>query len=164
MIAVTISHSLEGTDLIVDAFESASRDGKVVPVEDAGSVSFQGVGHRLQGPNTGCPSAGTPVCKEHTSGQFVGLLPDSDRDPLSDSRRSPAIDSGGALPSVAPVRSSLHPDPHYASAAASAGPSELSGPSDQLRVAGRDAVLSIFSFISFYYMKAVCSATITSAV
>ncbi len=50
MIAVTISHSLECTDLIVDAFESASRDGEVVPVEDPGSVSLKrlkGVRNRL---------------------------------------------------------------------------------------------------------------------
>jgi hypothetical protein len=52
MITVTISHSFEGTDLIVDAFESASRDWKVVQVEDAGSVSFHSLGHRLQVPRT----------------------------------------------------------------------------------------------------------------
>jgi V8-like Glu-specific endopeptidase len=76
MIAVSIGHSLAGTDFVVDAFDSASGDGKVVLVQDTGSVPFEGVGHCLQDPNTGCSSAGTPVGKEHTSGQFVGLLPD----------------------------------------------------------------------------------------
>jgi hypothetical protein len=48
MIAVSIGHSLAGTDFVVDAFDSASGDGKVVLVQDTGSVPFEGVGHCLE--------------------------------------------------------------------------------------------------------------------
>lgn len=48
IIAVSIGHSLEGTDLVVDAFKSAGLGWEVAPVEDHGLVSFQSVGHRFQ--------------------------------------------------------------------------------------------------------------------
>ena len=55
-VTVAIGGSLESADLVVDAFESAGRDGEVVPVEDAGPMSFQCVGHCLQNLDAGCPA------------------------------------------------------------------------------------------------------------
>ena len=75
-VTVAIGGSLEGADFVVDAFESAGRDWKVVPVENAGPMSFQCVGHYLQNPDAGSPGAGTPVFKKPACDGFAGLLPD----------------------------------------------------------------------------------------
>ena len=52
------------------------RDREVVPVEDAGPMPFQCVGHCLENLDAGGPGAGTPVFKEPACDGFVGLLPD----------------------------------------------------------------------------------------
>ena len=75
-VTVAIGGSLESADLVIDAFESAGRDGEVVPVEDAGPMSFQCVGHCLENLDAGGPGAGTPVFQVPACDGFVGLLPD----------------------------------------------------------------------------------------
>lgn len=54
-VTVAIGRSLKRADLIVNAFETAGGDGKIVPVQNAGAMSFQCVGHRLHDLNAPRP-------------------------------------------------------------------------------------------------------------
>jgi hypothetical protein len=75
-IAVAIGHSLESTDLVVDAFEWSCGNLEVIPVQNPRAMAFQRVGHGPQDPDARGPSSGASVCEEPASDRFVGLLPD----------------------------------------------------------------------------------------
>ena len=70
LVLVPICHSLESSDLIVDALEWSTGDWVVVPVEDSAAMTLQRVGHGHQHSDSGCAGSTTPVCQK--SGREIG--------------------------------------------------------------------------------------------
>jgi len=76
VISAAVGHSLESTDFFVDAFQRSAGDREVVPVEDAGSIALQSIGHCQQDFDARRADSTAPVGEESFGRAFVGLLPD----------------------------------------------------------------------------------------